>query len=96
MLQLERERKEYDIWRGMQEAKVEALEEELWVVEEYGEAVQAHVLELVRDSVGKSKISLVFNSNLIYILQPFFPSCARPRLRMLSFMTTLRCSRVEI
>jgi len=65
MLQLERERKEYEIWRGTQEAKVEALEEELRVVEEYGEAVQAHILELVRDSAGKGKISLVFNSDLI-------------------------------
>ena len=44
---------------------MEALEEELQAVEEYGEVAQAHVLELVRDSVGKSKISLVFNSNLI-------------------------------
>jgi len=65
MLQLERECKEYEIWRGTQEAKVEALEEELWAVEEYGEAAQARVLELVRDSAGKSKISLVFNSDLI-------------------------------
>jgi len=45
---------------------VEVLEEELWAVEEYGEAAQACILELVRDSVGKSKISLVFNSNLIF------------------------------
>ena len=49
----------------MQEAKVEVLEEELWAVEEYGEVAQAHILELVRDSVGKNKISLVFNSTLI-------------------------------
>jgi len=65
VLQLERECKEYEIWQGTQEAKVEALEEELQAVEEYGEVAQAHVLELVRDSVGKSKISLVFNSDLI-------------------------------
>jgi len=31
----------------MQEAKVEVLEEELRAVEEYGEAAQARVLELV-------------------------------------------------
>jgi len=65
VLQLERERKEYEIWRRTQEEKVEALEEELRAVEEYGEAAQARVLELVRDSAGKNKISLVFNSALI-------------------------------
>ena len=45
--------------------KVEALEEELRVVEEYGEAAQARILELVQDSAGKNKISLVFTSALI-------------------------------
>jgi len=64
VLQLEREWKEYEIWRGTQEEKVEVLEEELQAVEEYGEAVQAHILELVWDSAGKNKFSLVFNSTL--------------------------------
>ena len=47
MLQLEREWKEYEIWQGTQEEKVEVLEEELRAVEEYGKAAQARILELV-------------------------------------------------
>ena len=57
MLVLEREAKEYEQRKRDQEVGLEDLEEELRVLGEKGEAVQACALELVQSSLGKQSFS---------------------------------------
>ena len=59
MLALEREVKEHEQQKRDQEVGLEDLEEELRVVVEKGEAVQACASELVQSSMGKKSFLLI-------------------------------------